>query len=57
MNNASSDEQLGEAYDLVEEIWNDGQPPNIDWKELGDAASRLAALCRTLDLRYGGDSS
>jgi hypothetical protein len=42
-------EQMGRAYDLVELIWEGGQPPDPDWKKLAEWASELAVLAERLD--------
>ena len=53
MGNARVDDDLSEAYDLVEELWTEGQPPNPDWSKVNTLASRLAELAAGLDARFG----
>ena len=45
------DDDLGEAYDLVEELWTEGQPPSPDWRKVTTLAARLAGVAAKLDTR------
>ena len=44
----SADEDVGTAYDLVEAIWAEGQPPEPDWAKLATLAADLAELAARL---------
>jgi hypothetical protein len=54
MDDASVEDHLGEAYDPVEELWTEGQPPSPDWRKVKTLASRLAELAANLDARLDG---
>jgi hypothetical protein len=49
MDDPSVDDDIGEAYDLVEELWEEGQPPSPDWCKVKTIASRLADVAARLD--------
>lgn len=51
MDDPTMDDDLGEAYDLVEELWTEGQPPSPDWRKVETLASRLAEVAAKLDAR------
>jgi hypothetical protein len=51
MDDPSVDDDLAEAYDLVDELRNEGQPPSPDWRRVNIAASRLAEVAAGLHPR------
>jgi hypothetical protein len=53
MDDSRVEDDLGEAYDLVEELWTEGQPPSPDWRKVKALASRLAAVAERLDAPTG----
>jgi hypothetical protein len=53
MNDARVEDDLSEAYDVVEELWEAGQPPSPDWRKIRTLASRLAELAARIDARSG----
>jgi hypothetical protein len=44
MDDASLEDDLGEAYDLVEELWTEGQPPSPDSRKVTLEKSPRAVL-------------
>ena len=42
-------EDMARAYDLVEEIWTEGQPPAPDWVRVRGLASELAELAQRIE--------
>jgi hypothetical protein len=53
VDDATVDDDLGEAYDLVEELCTEGQPPSPDWSKVNTLAARLAELAAKLNARFG----
>ena len=53
MNDARVEDDLSEAYDVVEDLWETGQPPSPDWRKIRTLASRLAELAARIDARSG----